>query len=101
MKWAIASVLVVAWIVGNSRVAGAQDEGPEERYFTGPGGGEVASDAGDGTPPLESTGLEEGIGGGCDCSVTGRSVTPLAGLPWLAVASIIAARRRHRRVVAS
>jgi len=100
MKRAIASMLVAASIWANSRVAGAQEEAAEERYFTGPGGGEAASDGG-GTPPLESTGLEEGIGGGCDCSVTGRSVTPLAGLSWLVVASIVAARRRHRRVVVS
>jgi hypothetical protein len=99
MKREMASMLVVASILATGSYARAEQEAAGESYFEGPGGGELANDGGDGTPPLESTGLEDGIGGSCDCSMTGRSVTPLAGLLWLIVGSVVVARRRHRRVV--
>jgi MYXO-CTERM domain-containing protein len=99
MNKAIASMLVVASISATVWNARADQEAADESYFEGPGGGEVASDGGDGTPPLESTGLEDGIGGSCDCSVTGQSATPLAGLVWLVAGSAVVARRRQRRVV--
>ena len=47
--------------------AGAADQGAAEQYLPGPGGGDVFDP--NGPTPLESTGLEDGSGGGCKCSV--------------------------------
>jgi hypothetical protein len=53
-------------VVIDQGAAGAPERaGGEETFVPGPGGGEIEQP---GLPPLESTGLEDGIGSGCKCS---------------------------------
>jgi hypothetical protein len=101
MKKAIGSMLMGAAILTIAMGAHAATEpSADETYLPGPGGGDVWSDGGDGTPPLESTGLEDGIGGSCDCSLTGRSrAGSLAGsLALLAIGVFVVRRQSSRRL---
>ena len=92
--------VILAMMVGGSLLAGASIAAPaaaqsaDETYLPGPGGGEEV-DGGAGTPPLESTGMEDGIGGSCDCSLIARSSAGSAsGLASLLALGIVVVRRR-------
>jgi hypothetical protein len=68
----------------------------DETYALGPGGGEPQQDGGSGQPPLESTGMEDGLGGGCCCSFIGQRGEGGAlrfGLLALAGAALVCLRR--------
>jgi MYXO-CTERM domain-containing protein len=67
----------------------------DEAFAPGPGGGE--RDAGDGRPPLESTGLEDSVGGSCGCRVVGAPAPAGLGLLALALVAGAVARRRQPR----
>jgi len=75
-----------------SGTAGAGDgAGSEETYLPGPGGGELPMH---GTPPLESTGLEDGPAG-CKCSsALGARPDSISALVALAVSVTLWRRRR-------
>jgi MYXO-CTERM domain-containing protein len=68
----------------------------DEAFAPGPGGG--ARDAGSGKPPLESTGLEDSIGGSCGCRVAGSRAATGPGLLALALVAGALARRRQPRI---
>jgi hypothetical protein len=73
-------------------VTGAAGAPAEESYLPGPGGGELEQD---GPPPLESTGLEDGIGS-CKCATAlGAGGNSLA--PFFAVAAGLTLLSRRRR----
>ena len=97
MKRALLSMLVGLAMATSAAVAGADTEpAVDESYFAGPGGGDVSIDGGEGMPPLESTGLEDGLGGGWDCSLTGRrSVAPAGGLSMVLAFALFVVRRRR------
>jgi MYXO-CTERM domain-containing protein len=97
MKRLSLSMLVGLAMATTAAVAVADTEPlVDESYFAGPGGGDVSIDGGDGVPPLESSGLEDGIGGGCDCSLTGHpSAAPAAGLSLIVAFALFVVRRRR------
>jgi hypothetical protein len=69
---------------------GAAGAAPEETYLPGPGGGTIDSN---GALILESTGLEDGLGG-CKCSHVGAASG--YGSPILAAIASLAWLRRRR-----
>jgi MYXO-CTERM domain-containing protein len=96
-------ILVSASLLLASGLALAQATPPDagaaaaadEAFAPGPGGGE--RDAGDGRPPLESTGLEDSVGGSCGCRVVGAPAPAGLGLLALALVAGAVARRRQPR----
>lgn len=98
------SLLVVGLLLGGTvtgalgaseraEAGAASVEPPVEHYGLGPGGGDVSFDP-NGPPPLESTGLEDGVGG-CNCSFAtegGRASISLG----LAALGLLAGRARRR-----
>lgn len=81
-------------VVMDEGMAGAPDREPgEETYLPGPGGDNLEPR---GLPPLESTGLEDGIGSGCKCSsaIGAHQDTASLSLAFL-VGSVLLARRKR------
>jgi MYXO-CTERM domain-containing protein len=89
----VSSVLIATGFALAQPPPPAASAAADQAFSPGPGGGDP--DAGDGRPPLESTGLEDSIGGSCGCRTAGAPL-PL-GWAWPAVGLVAVAVARIRR----
>jgi hypothetical protein len=81
-------------VVNEQGAAGAAERpSGEETFLPGPGGGEIEQP---GLPPLESTGLEDGIGSGCKCSAAVGARRDAASLSLVFGLALLLVTRRTR-----